>query len=53
LATTPESNLWGAWIEGHDAILERLEAGDRQGAVDRYRQIYVEFRAKVEEAFFE
>jgi len=53
LAMTPESNLWSAWIEGHDAVLELLEAGDRPGALDRYRQIYVEFRAKVEEAFFE
>jgi DNA-binding GntR family transcriptional regulator len=53
LAMTPDSSLWGAWIEGHDAILELLEAGDRRGALERYRQIYVDYRAKVEEAFFE
>ena len=53
LAMTPDRNLWSAWVEGHDAILELLEAGDRQGAVDRYKQIYVEYRAKVEQVLFE
>jgi DNA-binding GntR family transcriptional regulator len=53
LAMTPDSNPWSAWVEGHDAILELLEAGDRQGAVDRYKQIYVEYRAKVEAVLFE
>jgi DNA-binding GntR family transcriptional regulator len=53
LAMTPESDLWRAWIEGHDAIIELLEAGDRQGALERYRQIYVEYRARVEEAFLD
>jgi len=53
LAMTPHSRLWSAWIEGHDAVLELLEAGDKQGALDRYRQIYVEYRAAVEETFFE
>jgi DNA-binding GntR family transcriptional regulator len=53
LAMTPESNLWSAWIRGHDEIIELLEAGDRQGALQRYRQIYVEYRAVVEDAFLE
>ena len=47
-----ESNLWSTWIEGHDAILELLEAGDRDGAVARYKQIYVDFRAQVERRSF-
>ena len=53
LATSAESNLWSTWIEGHDNILELLEADDRDGAVARYKQIYVEFRAKVEQQLFE
>jgi DNA-binding GntR family transcriptional regulator len=53
LAMTAESDLWSTWIEGHDAIIELLEAGDRPGAVQRYRQIYVDYRAKVEAVLFE
>jgi DNA-binding GntR family transcriptional regulator len=53
LAMTAESDLWSTWIEGHDAIIDLLEAGDRAGAVRRYRQIYVDYRAKVEAVLFE
>ena len=53
LAMTPESNLWDTWIDGHEAIIKLLEAGDRRGAVDRYRQIYDEFRAKLEARLFD
>jgi DNA-binding GntR family transcriptional regulator len=53
LAMTPDSDLWNTWIAGHDAIIERLDAGDRAGAVERYKQIYVEFRAKVEAILFD
>jgi DNA-binding GntR family transcriptional regulator len=53
LAMTPDSDLWATWIEGHDEILTLLEAGDRRGALDRYRRIYVDFRAKVERHLFE
>jgi DNA-binding GntR family transcriptional regulator len=53
MAMTPESRLWNAWINGHNEILKLLDAGDRQGAAKRYRQIYVEYRAMVEETFFE
>ncbi len=53
LATSAESDLWSTWIEGHDEILARLEAGDRAGAVERYRRIYVEYRAKVETHLFQ
>lgn len=52
LALSPESHLWDTWIEGHDAIIGLLEAGDRPGAVARYRQIYVDHRAKVEAVLF-
>jgi len=53
LAMSAESNLWSTWIEGHDAIIDLLEAGDRDGAVARYKQIYVEYRAKVERELFD
>jgi DNA-binding GntR family transcriptional regulator len=52
MAMTAESDLWDTWIEGHDAIIDLLAAGDHPGAVQRYRQIYVEHRARVEAALF-
>lgn len=53
LAMTAESDLWSTWIDGHDEILARLDAGDRAGAVERYRRIYVDYRAKVEAYLFD
>jgi DNA-binding GntR family transcriptional regulator len=53
LAMSAESNLWTTWIVGHDAIIALLEAGDRDGAVARYKQIYVEYRAVVERELFD
>jgi DNA-binding GntR family transcriptional regulator len=53
LAMSAESNLWRTWIEGHDAIIGLLEAGDKDGAVERYKQIYVEYRAQVEKELFD
>jgi hypothetical protein len=48
LAVSAESDLWTTWINGHDDILRLLEAGDPKGAIARYKQIYVEYRARVE-----
>jgi DNA-binding GntR family transcriptional regulator len=53
LAMSAESDLWSTWITGHDAIIALLEQGDRDGAVARYRQIYVEYRAQVERALLD
>ena len=53
LAMTAESNLWSSWIDGHDEILRLLESGDRRGALARYRQIYVDYRAGVEHELFD
>jgi DNA-binding GntR family transcriptional regulator len=53
MAMTDAVSLWDTWIVGHDAIIKLLEAGDRQAAVARYRQIYVDYRAKVESVLFE
>ena len=48
LALTPESNLWRPWIDGYTEVLALLEAGDSKAAIARYRQIYVEARARLE-----
>ncbi len=53
LAMDAESTLWQVWINGHDEILKHLEAGDSARALQRYRQIYVEYRAEVEQSLFE
>jgi DNA-binding GntR family transcriptional regulator len=53
LAMTPDSDLWNTWIDGHNAIIELLEAGDRDGALARYKQIYVEYRQKIEQHHFD
>ncbi|MGW4942508.1 GntR family transcriptional regulator [Actinoplanes sp. NPDC004185] len=52
LAMGAESNLWDVWITGHEEILQHLESGDSAAALQRYRQIYVEYRAKVEQVLF-
>nr|WP_296075453.1 GntR family transcriptional regulator [uncultured Actinoplanes sp.] len=53
LAMTADSNLWNTWIDGHDEILVLLDAGDADGALARYRRIYVDYRAGVEHELFE
>ena len=52
LAMGAESHLWDAWITGHDEVLELLERGDNKAATARYRQIYVDYRARVEHELF-
>jgi DNA-binding GntR family transcriptional regulator len=52
LAMGAESNLWDVWITGHEQVLQHLEAGNSKQALERYRQIYVDFRAKIEPALF-
>jgi DNA-binding GntR family transcriptional regulator len=47
--TDADSPIWGPWVAGYREILDLLESGDRGGAADRYRQIYVEYRAVVED----
>jgi DNA-binding GntR family transcriptional regulator len=48
-AMGPDSPIWAPWISGYRETLELLEAGERDRAVARYQQIYVEYRAAVEE----
>jgi DNA-binding GntR family transcriptional regulator len=52
-AITAERRLWQTWIDGHDEILRLLSAGDTRGAAARYRQIYVDYRAQVEQELFD
>jgi DNA-binding GntR family transcriptional regulator len=52
-AMTPESDLWRIWIDGYADILKLLQAGDNPAALARYRRIYVDYRAAVEQELFE
>jgi DNA-binding GntR family transcriptional regulator len=47
MALTPESVVWPIWLEGYRELLEHLEAGDQEAALQRYRQIYAEYREVV------
>lgn len=38
---------WDMWRSGYREVFEHIEAGDRRAAVHRYRQIYVEHRARL------
>jgi DNA-binding GntR family transcriptional regulator len=53
LAMASESDLSSTWVEGHDAVLGLLEAGDTRGAVARYRRIFADFRAHLEAELFD
>ena len=53
LAMGAESSLWEVWISGHKDVLKLLEEGDPVGALARFRQIYVDYRAAVEQSLFE
>jgi DNA-binding GntR family transcriptional regulator len=44
----PDSPLWQPWRSGYGEVVDLLESGDRDRAVVRYRQIYVEYRAALE-----
>jgi DNA-binding GntR family transcriptional regulator len=48
LALTADSELWQVWLDGYRETLALLERGDRLGAVERYRGIYQEYRARVQ-----
>ena len=48
LALTAASDIWEIWIRGYRETLELLERDERGAAVERYRQIYTEYRARVE-----
>jgi DNA-binding GntR family transcriptional regulator len=52
LALTADSDVWRIWIDGYREMLERLDAGDTAGYVERHRQIYREYRARVETLLF-
>lgn len=47
IALTPESSVWTVWLDGYRETLELLEKDNRAGALERYRQIYTDYRACV------
>ena len=53
LALTAASDIWEIWIRGYRETLELLERDERGAAVERYRQIYTEYRARVETLLFD
>lgn len=44
----PDSPLWQPWRSGYRDVIGLIESGDRIGAVERYRQIYGEYRSALE-----
>jgi DNA-binding GntR family transcriptional regulator len=53
LALTADSDVWQIWIDGYREMLERLDAGDTQGYVERHRRIYTDYRACLEALLFD
>jgi DNA-binding GntR family transcriptional regulator len=53
LALTQESTVWAVWLDGYREVVERLEAGDRIGALHRYRRIYADYRLCVQNLPFD
>jgi len=53
LALTPDSSVWAVWLEGYRETLEHLEADNRAAALDRYRQIYADYRLCVQNLPFD
>jgi len=53
LGLTADSDVWQVWTVGYASTLTLLEAGDQRGAVERYRQIYTEYRARLETWLFD
>jgi DNA-binding GntR family transcriptional regulator len=48
LSLTADSDIWQIWVDGYRDMLERLDADDRDGFVQRHRQIYRDYRARLE-----
>jgi DNA-binding GntR family transcriptional regulator len=48
LSLTADSDIWQIWVDGYRDMLERLDADDREGFVQRHRQIYRDYRARLE-----
>ena len=53
LALTPESAVWTVWLDGYRETLALLEAGDQPSALERYRQIYADYRQCVQNLTFD
>jgi len=53
LALTADSDIWQIWVNGYREMLERLDADDRDGFVERHRQIYRDYRARLETLLLE
>jgi DNA-binding GntR family transcriptional regulator len=45
--------IWQIWLDGYRETLEHLEAGDNASALERYRQIFTEYRECVQTMLFD
>lgn len=52
LAGSAGDDIWQVWVVGYRETLELLRADRLTDAVTRYRQIYVDYRARVESMLF-
>jgi DNA-binding GntR family transcriptional regulator len=52
-ALTADSDAWTLWLNGYRETLELLETGDRAGALERYREIYTDYRRHVQNRTFD
>ncbi|MEV4641974.1 GntR family transcriptional regulator [Actinoplanes sp. NPDC049548] len=48
-----DSPLWSIVAQSHEAILQLLEDGEKQAALQRYQGIYADYRALAEQAPFD
>ncbi|WP_219412372.1 GntR family transcriptional regulator [Pseudonocardia nigra] len=53
LAHTARGDAWQVWVDGYTETLALLERGECDAAVARYRQIYRDYRARVEALLYE
>jgi DNA-binding GntR family transcriptional regulator len=52
MAIAADPEVWRIWRTGYHDVLELLESDSRDAAVDRYAQIYPEFRTRIEHTRF-
>ncbi len=53
VAATAGDDVWQVWVVGYGETLDLLDAGRRDEALARYRQIYADYRECVERMLFE
>ncbi len=52
-ALNADNGLWQIWVDGYRETLAQLDAGNSSAAVKRYRQIYDDYRSRMERVLFD